>query len=160
MTDQERRTPPRFVPTLTEVVEGAPEPVAPATEDEDRMPLPESARRMKPAPPPPVLPQGLAPATPLQREARDAPSQANEAALPQQAVAKPPGQLDADLADAVTRLILRADFQDKLAQAVATVVAQQVHAQLSGQVASLTAQLPELVEASVQQAIAQALRKA
>ena len=126
--DPDRRTPPRFVPTLTEVVgppaaaSRVPDPTA-RPERPEGMPLPESARREPPA----------APARAALREA--------------------------DLADVVTRLIVRSDFQDKLAQAVATVVAQQVHAQLSGQVASLCAQLPELVERSVQNAITEALRK-
>ena len=163
MTDQERRTPPRFVPTLTEVVgPDAVPPAAPPVSGE-RMPLPESARQLAAAAVGPVAGQGKSGAvtSPLEpgvmlRRASGQP----EARTEQPGGAPLTGLAEADLADAVTRLILRSDFQDKLAEAVATVVAQQVHAQLSGQGASLAAKLPELVAQSVQQAISDALREA
>jgi hypothetical protein len=172
MSDPERRTPPRFVPTLTEVV-GPPrkadsaKPPAPP----ERMPLPESARQGG-APradritaPGAATPAALRretdlPASPAEPASTDAPADAAPPAQEPAPAAAPASLSEADLANVVTRLILRSDFQDRLAQAVATVVAQQVHAQLSGQVASLYAQLPELVEQSVQQAISDALRKA
>lgn len=183
---QDRRMPPRFVPTLTEVV-GEPEampplpaealqpaPVAaaaPATESTD---LP----RISSTQPTRVLPtEPLMPAAPLRAQAAE--QRAALAELPSVAapakttadvpVAQPAAASgasadavaklsEADLASVVTRLVLRSDFQDKLAQAVATVVAQQVHAQLSGQVATLTTKLPELVERAVQAAITNALK--
>lgn len=117
----DRRMPPRFVPTLTEVVG---QPAAPAVStpvssaaqpavDAARAPTSAAAPGSAAAPkrPPEVAVPSAAPAT--------APSMA--AATPAAALGS---FSEADLASLVTRLVLRSDFQDKLAQAVATVVAQ------------------------------------
>ncbi|ARU05448.1 hypothetical protein CCO03_12790 [Comamonas serinivorans] len=144
-------------------------PAAPPVSGE-RMPLPESARQLAAATVGPVAGQGksgavtspLEPGVMLRRASGQPEARTAQPGGGRTVPGGVPltGLAEADLADAVTRLILRSDFQDKLAEAVATVVAQQVHAQLSGQVASLAAKLPELVAQSVQQAISDALRKA
>ncbi len=179
---QDRRMPPRFVPTLTEVVgepDAAPLPaeasVSFAVPVADPAAASTDLSRVSATTPTRVLPtESLMPAVPLRVQAAeqrthaaDLPGAAAkataEAPVAQQTVASAASAdavaklSEADLASVVTRLVLRSDFQDKLAQAVATVVAQQVHAQLSGQVATLTAKLPELVERAVQDAITKAL---
>ena len=166
---QDRRMPPRFVPTLTEVV-GEPEAAPTSVSAPISAPTATDLLRTQTA-----LPARVLPTEPLSQVAAPRAAVAADLCMPDlvfsDATVKKPatasssstdavGKLsESDLANVVTRLVLRSDFQDKLAQAVATVVAQQVHAQLSGQVATLTAKLPDLVERAVQNAITSALQK-